>query len=473
MTALAANFVDERFANEMQLLGALMVARDVATYREVAALIEWGHFGDSFNGRLFGLMGEGAELGLCNFPLVQWLIRQLEDDITLQEVGITSRALVARYVRHAAPGVAIPGCARQVKHDHLADELATAVANEDSERIEAVAAEMDRLKKAHLQTSEGAEAIAKVADKVLQKLQEAFTLGEAPRDFAYPGSLELAKTIGGWRRGRFYVIAGRPGMGKTTTALSWLLKTAAKGHGVMMFSLEMGRDELTEMALCDLAWSRDSRIEYRDISASQVGALGFERKFEAVCRVQSRLDAMPLHIADRPGLTVAQIRAAAQAYAQRLAADGKRLEVICIDHLNLIAATGRYSGSKAAETEEISMSLKQLAKELDVAVISLVQLNRGVEGREDKRPGLSDLRWSGAIEQDADVVMFVYREAYYLERQKKDEMEEELARQAQLAKKRNTLEVMFGKHRGGPCPVLEFYCDLGCAVIRDMERQHG
>lgn len=92
-----------------------------------------------------------------------------------------------------------------------------------------------------------------------------------------------------------------------------------------------------------------------------------------------------------------------------------------------------------------------------------------MEGREEKRPSLSDLRWSGAIEQDADVVMFVYREAYYLERAKHDDMAEEEDRRSRLELVRTKLEVMFGKHRGGPCPALEFYCDMGCGVVRDME----
>jgi replicative DNA helicase len=464
---------DERFMTEMELLGALMTAREAAAYHEAAAIVDWSEFNDHFNGRVFAKIGEAVGHGLTNFPLVKWLIDQFEGDATLVEAGHTARAYVARCLALAAPVIGIAGWARQIKHDQLADALRRAMDDDNSEDVEAIASQMDRLKKAHLQSKDGPEAIGKVAESVLFKIQEAMLAGDQPRDFAYAGSRDLANVIGGWRRKRFYVIAGRPGMGKTTTALSLLLKTAERGHGVMIFSLEMGKDELTEIALCDLAWRPDYRVQYRDISASQVMADGFDAKYEHVCRSKHRLEKMPLQIADQAGMTVSQIRSAAHQYAQRLAADGKRLEVICIDHLNLIAATGRYSGNKTAETEEISMSLKQLAKELDVAVISLVQLNRGVEGREDKRPGLSDLRWSGAIEQDADVVMFVFREAYYLERQKKDDMSEEMERQERLGRARNKLELVFGKHRGGPCPVLDMFCDMGCGAVRDMEHRHG
>ena len=173
---------------------------------------------------------------------------------------------------------------------------------------------------------------------------------------------------------------------------------------------------------------------------------------------------------DRVGMTIADIRSQALQQAQRLEAQGRRLDVICIDHLGLIKPSGKYAGNKAAETEEISASLKAMAKELNIAVVALVQLNRGVEGREDKRPSLSDLRWSGAIEQDADVVMFVYREAYYLTKPVSDPMED-AARMVKLHAAKSELEVIFAKHRGGPCPTIKMFCDMGCGVIRDL--QHG
>ena len=182
-----------------------------------------------------------------------------------------------------------------------------------------------------------------------------------------------------------------------------------------MFSLEMGREELSEMALCNLAWSRNSRVEYRDISAASVTREGFSEKFNAVLQTAPLLNSMPFTIADRGGITIADIRSQSLQHAQYLRERSRSLSVICVDHLGLIKSSGKYQGNKVAETEEISSALKALAKELGCAVVALAQLNRGVEGRDDKRPSLSDLRWSGSIEQDADVVMFVYRPAYYLQ----------------------------------------------------------
>lgn len=460
---------DDRFDNEVQLLGALLIHGDPVLCRAAAAIVEPGHFFEGFNARLFDVIGQGVGAGLANFPLVHWVMGQLREDATLREMNTTASSIVAQYCSRACPAIGVEGCARQVRHDALKVQLNNAVEEGDFAASETIAAEMERLSKAHLSKDEGLAHIGQAANQVLENLSRAYAEGGAVKDFAFPGSHDLASVIGGWRRGRFYVIAGRPGMGKTTTCLSWLLRTAARGHGVMFFSLEMGRDELTEIALCDLAWSRSRRIEYREISATATTRPGFEDRFAAISDASQRFNSMPLMISDRPGQSIAEIRSQAQQYAQRLAAQGKRLEVVCIDHLNLIRASDRYQGSKTAETEEVSAALKQLAKELQCAVVCLCQLNRAVEGREEKRPNLSDLRWSGAIEQDADVVMFVYREAYYLERSKHDDMAKENDRLSRLERARNRLEVTFGKHRGGPCPVLEFYADMGCGVVRDME----
>ena len=162
----------------------------------------------------------------------------------------------------------------------------------------------------------------------------------------------------------------------------------------------------------------------------------------------------------------------AASWAALLRSKGKRVEVICIDHLGLLKATGNYRGNKVAETEEVSADLKLLAKDLDCAVVALAQLNRGVEGRDDKRPSMADLRWSGAIEQDADCVAFVYRQAYYLHKQDPDPGKETL-RAAKYETCKNEIELLIEKNRAGPTAGLKFFCDIGCGVIRDLEVHHG
>jgi replicative DNA helicase len=465
-------YVDDRFENEAMLIGGLLTYGPSA-YRAAAAIIEPEHFVDPFNMVLYDLIGQAIDANLEGFQRVHWIIAQLRESPIVKELKVTAQQLIARYIAQAAPEIATEGCARQMRHDYLAVQLRIAVNTADTASAETHAAEMERLSKAHLTKDDGIQTIGALTNQTLEKLNTALMAGAAHKDYAYCGSLDLGNVIGGWRRKRLYVVAGRPGMGKSTLALSLLLRTARKGHGVMIFALEMGRDELTEMALCNMAYDPRRRIEYRDINASAVMREGFREKFEQVLEAAPRLQQLPLMISDRGGLTLAEIRSQAMQYAQRLAAEGKRLEVIAVDHLGLMKASSRYAGNKVSETEEISSGLKMLAKELDCAVVALAQLSRGVESRDDKRPGLSDLRWSGAIEQDADVVMFVYREAYYLERVKHDDIEEDDRREAKLGELRSKIEAIVAKNRGGPCNVVQMFCDMGCGVVRDLDTVYG
>jgi replicative DNA helicase len=457
-----------RHADEVDLLGCLMVQQDPVLYRAAAAIIGTEHFSDTFHARLFDTMGKGFDAGLANWPWSHWVLVQMRADATLKEMNWSASAMMAAYIaRSSTPAIGVEGMARQIRHNHLAVQLEQAVDDGDTAAAEQIAAEMEKLSRAHLTKDAGIDRVGNVANAVVERLSDMIAHGVQPDHSAWTGSARLNEIFGGWRRGRLYVIGGRPGAGKTTTALSWLLRTARKGHGVMMFELEMTAQELTEVALCDVAWNADSRIEYRDLS-NMTDIDG--RKVERLIKANHAFQELPFVISDTPGLTIAEIRSQALQYAQRLEADGKRLDVVCIDHLNLVKASGRYQGNKVAETEEVSNALKALAKELKCAVIVLCQLNRGVEGREDKRPGLADLRWSGAVEQDADVVMFVYREAYYLSKPV-DDPSADIERQDRLREVQNRLEVIVAKHRGGPTPVLEFYCDMGCGVVRDMEKR--
>lgn len=467
MTALAADrHRDERFLDEAMLLGALLHYGDPTLYRSAAAIVSWEHFADAFNAKVFGIIGESFEAGLTGFPLMAHVNRQLRGDPTIEEMQSTPSKMIGNFIACAGPAISVEACARQIKWSWLNDGLKQAVEDEDTETAESHAAEMERLSRAHLVKDEGVQRIDAAGEKVVARLQEAFAAGAQRDDTAWPGSHGLARVLGGFRRGRMYVIGGRPGAGKTTAGLSLLLRTALKGHGVLFVELEMGADELTEMALCDLAWNRTRRIEYRDLSGNKVTDIAFQPKFEAVIEAQRNFEKMPFMISDRPGLTIAEIRSQAAQYAQRLAVDGKRLDVICVDHLNLIKASTNYKGNKVAETEEVSNQLKALAKELQCAVVVLAQLNRGVESRDDKRPGLADLRWTGAIEQDADVVLFVYREAYYLSKPIDDPVKD-TERKTRLAEVEHKMEFIFAKHRGGPTPTVEMFCDMGCAVVRD------
>ena len=172
------------------------------------------------------------------------------------------------------------------------------------------------------------------------------------------------------------------------------------------------------------------------------------------------LVSLPMRVDTSPSLTFSQIAARARKDKARFEAAGRRLDVLCIDHMGLVRPSDRYKGSKVAEVGEVSSASKALAKELNCCVVLLCQLSRQVEGRDDKRPTLADLRWSGDIEQDADVVAFVYREHYYLAQQPDCDPD-------QLHRARHRLEFLIRKNRNGETRDVPLWCSIGHSSIRD------
>jgi replicative DNA helicase len=281
------------------------------------------------------------------------------------------------------------------------------------------------------------------------------------------GLAGLDAVTGGWRRKQFAILAGRPSMGKTTVATGAMLRTAKAGLGVLYFSLEMPTGDLAARCLSDLSWSHDRRNPYSDLMAGRLSDCGYDAFGTAAAHYHQ----MPLVIDDQRGLTMAEICARTRAEAQRMDRDGKNLALVVVDHLGLIRPSGRYAGNKVQETGEISDALATLAKSENVAVVALHQLNRGTEARENKRPTLADLRNSGDLEQDADLVCFTYREAYYLERMKCDPgSQDEMQRQLELDACANSLELLVAKNRNGPTSTVHLYCDMACNVVRDLAR---
>lgn len=277
------------------------------------------------------------------------------------------------------------------------------------------------------------------------------------------GFASLQKVTGGWRRGNLVLLAGRPSMGKTTVGVSLATSAAKKGVGVALFSLEMARKEIAARMCSDLVWSPESRVEYTDALSGKLSDQAAYRFAQIAAK-----STLPVEIDDQGGLTVAEIAARSKQIAAEMARNDVPLGIVMIDHLGHIKASGRYAGNKVQEVGEISGALKQLAKDLNVCVIALNQLNRGTEGRENKRPTLPDLRNSGDLEQDADTVIFTYRESYYLERMRHDPgSQKELERQTMLEAVRNSLDLIFAKNRNGPTDVVTMFADIGCNAIRD------
>jgi len=272
---------------------------------------------------------------------------------------------------------------------------------------------------------------------------------------ATTGLLSLDKKLNGYSRGQLYVIAGRPGMGKSAFMCSSLRRTAQSGKGVAIFSLEMTAQEIAARCLSD-AFDTVNAPMYGAILKGLLGEVG-EADMDLA---QDSLAGIPMLVDDSPRLTWQEIAGNARKAKAQFEASGIPLAVVCIDHMGLVTPSDRYRGNKVAEAGEISAQARALAKELDCCVILLCQLSREVEKRDDKKPVMSDLRWSGDIEQDAHVVAFVYREAYYLQ-QKAD------ADPGLVAAARYRLDFIISKNRNGETGETPLWCSIAHSSVRD------
>lgn len=294
--------------------------------------------------------------------------------------------------------------------------------------------------------------------------------GQAKAATTSTGFADLDRATGGFRAGDLWIVGARPGVGKTVFAVTTCNKVARHGAGVLLFSLEVAEPQMTARLLSDLAFSSSNRIAFKQILAAEnhADALSDEQA-NRVALAQERLTTMPLVIDVASRLSPGEIRIRVRAERQRMAARGVELKVIFIDYLKQIAASDRYKGNRVQEIGEISYSLKQLAKDEGVCVVLLAQLNRALESREDKRPQLSDLRDSGDLEADADVVAFLHREAHVFRSSTayRDGGDEAALHLSEIE---NQAEVILGKNRAGECATINLWCDIGCSTMSDHAR---
>lgn len=288
-------------------------------------------------------------------------------------------------------------------------------------------------------------------------LAEAFS--DAPRSKGLStGLVELDDTIGGLNPGDLVVLAGRPSMGKTALALSLLRGTMIKsGVGAHMQSMEMDQGKLRVRLATDLA-REVTRVAYTHIGRRRL----FPHQKDALAQAGEIIKALPLRVDCRPRRTAAQVMASARRSAQFFESQGMKLGLVVIDYLQIMEVDRAFANNLSYAIGQISGSMKGLAEELGCTVVLLSQLSREVEKRDDKRPMLSDLRQSGEIEQDADVVGFVLRPEYYVER-------DERASDEDRADARNLMKLFIDKNRQGPIRTINLYCDIACNAVRDAD----
>jgi replicative DNA helicase len=251
------------------------------------------------------------------------------------------------------------------------------------------------------------------------------------------GYNKLDSLTSGFQKSSLIVLAARPSVGKTALALNLAQNVAMKGNvPVGIFSLEMSADQIIKRILC-----AEAQVDLADVRSGYIDRDAFNRLTQAA----ARLSEAPIYIDDTPGLTIHDIRAR----ARRLASEVKNLGMIVLDYMQLVTTRERIE-NRQQEVSLISRSLKGLARDLDVPVLALSQLSRGIEKRDDPTPRLSDLRESGAIEQDADIVMFIHRDLP----KRRDENEETFGEEEQSEA---TTKLIIGKQRNGPTGVVELY----------------
>jgi replicative DNA helicase len=251
----------------------------------------------------------------------------------------------------------------------------------------------------------------------------------------------LDKKLGGLQQTDLIVLAGRPSMGKTALVTNIAINVAMNGVAVFFFTLEMSGSQLATRILGERIEIPSNKLRRGDIE---------EREFKKLIATADHLKMLPVHIDQTGGITVAQLAARARRMKRK-----HGIGLIVVDYLQLMQSSKRRE-NRVQDITEITIGLKALAKELNIPILALSQLNRDPEKREDKRPQLSDLRESGSIEQDADVVLFVYREDYYLERAAppEDNVAKYLEWQRKLAAVAGKAEIIIGKHRHGPLGVI-------------------
>ncbi|MDE2913190.1 MAG: replicative DNA helicase [Paracoccaceae bacterium] len=448
---------------EQTLLGALLINNEV--FDRIDGIVAEEHFYDPVHSRIFGLIANRIRANTLASPIT--LKPYLQDDSGLEELG--GAAYLARLAGSAVSIFAARDYAKMI-HDlairrgliDLGEDIVVKASsvqpdNEPDEQIVDAEQQLYRLGETG-RLDQGFQSFRRALTESVTIADAAYQRGSGLAGIS-TGLTDLDARLGGLHKSDLVIVAGRPSMGKTALATNIAFHIASRpadmlgdsktvdgsksnGSVVGFFSLEMSREQLATRVLSELA-----RCPSDQIRRGRVNEAEFRRFVEAA----QRFEAASLFIDDTPALPINQLASRARRLKRT-----HGLDLLVVDYLQLVRPT-TYRDSRVNEITEITQGLKSIAKELDIPVLALSQLSRQVENRDDKRPMLSDLRESGSIEQDADVVMFVYREEYYKEREKPSEDKEDkmASWQAEMDQVHGKAEVIIGKQRHGPIGTVD------------------
>jgi replicative DNA helicase len=434
---------------EQAVLGAVLMNN--RAYDGVSEFLRPEHFADPTHGKIFAICQRLIDGGKVASPVT--LVGYFKDDAGLEEIG--GPGYLGQLANSCVSIINATDYGRLVYDLHMKRELislGTGLVNQayaqdnDAKSAEALLEDTE----AQL-FALSSSAVAENKEKTFgQSAAKAVEMAEAARKRGgiggiATGLIDLDKKMGGLHPSDLLILAGRPSMGKTALATNIAFNVANSGIPAAFYSLEMSDDQLAARIL-----SEQSEVASHKVRNGEMD----DREFERYALASQRLADIPLYIDDTPALSVSGLRTRARRLKRQ-----RNIGLVVVDYLQLMRGTSTKGDNRVQEVSEITRGLKALAKELGVPVIALSQLSRQVEQREDKKPQLSDLRESGSIEQDADVVMFVYREEYYVGRaepsRRPDEAESKFNERLfnwnqQLQEVAGKAEVIIGKQRHGP-----------------------
>ena len=459
MEKIDVNKLPKNIEAEQALIGALLANNKA--YEKIADILKPAYFADSTHQKIFEVMSK--LLSREHTADIITLKNYFEQEGTLEQVG--GFPYLVKLVESASPLTNVEYYAQFIYDKYLRRELINTgfdiVNNAMQESVDISATE---------QISEAERALYTLSDKgdtqlnsSLANIEKAYQ--KEGRISGVPTGLnQLDYKIGGLNDSDLIILAGRPAMGKTALATNIAYnvaeffsrdkETPPDKRGVAFFSLEMSAEELGARILSTVTQTSSHKMRVGDLQAAE---------FTRITAAARELENIPLYIDDTPGVSINAIRTRARRLKR-----SKGLGLVVIDYIQLIGGTGdkKSEGNRVQEVSEISRGLKILAKELKIPVIALSQLNRSVESRDDKKPQMSDLRESGSIEQDADIVMFVFRENYYIHnsepKRKEDEPEDKFIKrhtewEIKDRQTANLAEVIVGKQRHGPTGPVKLY----------------
>ena len=442
---------------EQSLLGAIML--DNECYEDFADFLSPDHFFVPINGKIFEAIRKLIAKDLVADPITLRAYFEKNDELK----GIEGGNYLIQLVNSVVSVSGAENYARLIYDLYNRRQLIKIGENIvfEASNFKLNSSSADQIEKAEAQlydlamdnTRGSCVSFADIAQMAVQTIEQAYK-SENKLIGVTSGFIDLNKKLGGLNRSDLIILAGRPSMGKTALATNIAFKVAMdkllnrEGAGkVAFFSLEMSAEQLVSRVIAQETMIPSEKIRRGEIKEEDVGKIK---------GLQKKLADIPLFIEDTPAMTVSSIRTRARKLQRK-----EGLDLIVIDYLQLLqGSSDRRNDNRVQEISEITRSLKGLAKELNIPIIALSQLSRAVEIRDDKRPQLADLRESGSIEQDADVVMFVYREEYYLERTKPQEGTPEFDKwYTKMQNAHNKAEIIIAKQRHGPIGTVELFFD--------------